>query len=169
MTSSQQQKIQMQRIEQELVVANSRIVQAHEELESVKCDYQTRIENDAKAVQSQLDSHVDSIQILVSEKAELESTISHQQKEMSELIDEIKRWKSGAKGSSKERTCACTDRVFLAEVERKRLSDNVSNLRDERDRLKIELIDLKQEGLELKSKVEHHEMNSIVLAKQLTE
>ena len=74
-----------------------------------------------------------------------------------------------SKPSVRERTCACTDRVFLAEVERNKLSVTVSNLRDERDKLKIEVIDLKQEGLELKSKVEHHEMNSIVLAKQLTE
>ena len=70
---------------------------------------------------------------------------------------------------ARERTCVCTDRVFLSEVECKRLSDTVSNLRDEQSRYKIDIIDLKQEGLELKSKADHHENNAIVLAKQLTE
>ena len=83
--------------------------------------------------------------------------------------DEIRRWKSGVKSSSKERTCACTDRVFLAEVERKRLSDTVSNLRDERDKLKIEVIDLKQELMELRSRMEFGEKNSLLMAQQLME
>ena len=86
------------------------------------------------------------------------------------LIIEV--YHQATKKSSKltrERTCACTDRVFLSEVECKRLSDTVSNLRDEQSRYKIDIIDLRQEGLELKSKAEHHENNAIGLAKQLTE
>ena len=73
------------------------------------------------------------------------------------------------KPSAQERTCACTQRVFLAEVERKRLSENLAASRDERDKLKIEVIDFKQETLELKSKVEFFERNTAVLAKDLTE
>ena len=74
-----------------------------------------------------------------------------------------------AGNTHRERTCACTDRVFLAEVERKSLSDKLSNLRDERDKLKIDSIDLKQEVLELKSKVEISEKKSVILAQQLQE
>ena len=71
--------------------------------------------------------------------------------------------------SHRERTCACTDRVFLAEVERKSLSDKLSNLRDERDKIKIDCIDLKQEVLELKSKVDVSDKKSIFLSQQLQE
>lgn len=54
-------------------------------------------------------------------------------------------------------------------MERKSLSDKLSNLRDERDKLKIDSIDLKQEVLELKSKVEISEKKSGILAQQLQE
>ena len=137
-----------------------------ENLEAMIKDQKEKEDEVAVASKSQLDS----IQILVSEKTDLASTVSRQQKliqDMTVALEEQKLQKS--KPSSRERTCACTDRVFLAEVERKRLSDTVSNLRDEKDRLKIEVIDLKQEGHELKSKVEHHETNSIIRDKQFSE
>ena len=54
-------------------------------------------------------------------------------------------------------------------MERKSLSDKLSNLRDERDKLKIDCIDLKQEVLELKSKVDVSDKKSIFLAQQLQE
>lgn len=75
----------------------------------------------------------------------------------------------GQRVPARERTCACTDRVFLAEVERKRLSDTVCQLRDERDKLKVDVIDYKQEVLEMRSKVEHFEKNGTLIAKQLLE
>ena len=68
-----------------------------------------------------------------------------------------------------ERTCACTDRVFLAEVERKSLSEKLQVLRDERDQLKIQTIDLKQDVLEMKSKIEFSEKNTLVIAQQLVD
>ena len=71
--------------------------------------------------------------------------------------------------SSKERTCACTDRVFLAEVERKSLSEKLQVLRDERDQLKIQTIDLKQDILEMKSKIEFSVKNTLVIAQQLVD
>ena len=71
--------------------------------------------------------------------------------------------------SSKERTCACTDRVFLAEVERKSLSEKLSQVRDERDQLKIQTIDLKRDILEMKSKIEFSEKNTLVIAQQLVD
>ena len=83
------------------------------------------------------------------------------------FVEEIKQIR--VKPSGQERTCACTERVFLAEVERKRLSETVASLRDERDKLKIDAIDLKQEVLELRSKLEFFEKNTVVLAKELTE
>ena len=71
--------------------------------------------------------------------------------------------------TSRERTCACTDRVFLAEVERKSLSEKLQVLRDERDQLKIETIDLKQDSHEMKSKIEFSEKNTLVIAQQLVD
>lgn len=76
---------------------------------------------------------------------------------------------SDARPSPRERTCACTDRVFLAEIERKRLSDAIGILRDERDHLKIETIDYKQEVMELKSKIDFADKNAMLLNEQLIE
>ena len=45
----------------------------------------------------------------------------------------------------------------------------IGTLRDERDRLKIDCIDLKQEVMELRSKLEFSEKNILVLSQQLVE
>ena len=112
-------------------------------------------------------SQIDSIQILVSEKNELASIVNGLQKELQDMTNE--QIKKLEKTTYKERTCACTDRVFLAEVERKKLGDQVSNLRDERDKLKNETIEYKQECQELRAKVQHHEANSVNLLRELAE
>ncbi len=138
------------------------------ELEDAKLEHKKWIENEDRTSKSQLDSHAESIQILVSEKSELQATLRQLQREHDKTVEEVRSLKE-SKSSHKERTCACTDRVFLAEVERKRLSETLSNLRDERDRLKIDVIDYKQEVLELRSKVDFFEKNTSALAKQLTD
>ena len=137
---------------------------------------------------------MDTIQILIADKAELEANVKKFREDIANLTgwiitaqvpttfqfdsyfffifaEENSLLKNNRNGSNahRERTCACTDRVFLAEVERKSLSDKLSNLRDERDKLKIDCIDLKQEVLELKSKVDVSDKKSIFLAQQLQE
>ena len=141
------------------------------ELQSQLESEKSNVAEEIKKNQSTLSSHVDTIQILVSEKAEFEANVKKLQAELAELSEEntlLKNNRNAGK-THRERTCACTDRVFLAEVERKSLSDKLSNLRDERDKLKIDSIDLKQEVLELKSKVEISEKKSGILAQQLQE
>merc|ERR1711941_220184 len=99
-------------------------------------------------------------QILVSEKRDIESSMTNLLKELEEVKDEnrcLKEAQQKKNVSTKERTCACTDRVFLAEVERKSLSEKLSQVRDERDQLK-------QDILEMKSKIEFSEKNTLVIA-----
>ena len=163
---NQQLKIQLQQLEADLGASNSRIDEVQQNLESVvKENKQKDTEASGHALASK--SQIDSIQILVSEKNELASIVNGLQKELQDMTNE--QIKKLEKTTYKERTCACTDRVFLAEVERKKLGDQVSNLRDERDKLKNETIEYKQECQELKAKVQHHEANSINLQRELAE
>jgi len=163
---NQQLKVQLQQLEVGLGASNSRIDEVQQNLESVvRENKQKDTEAAGHALASK--SQIDSIQILVSEKNELASIVNGLQKELQDMTDE--QIKKLEKPVYRERTCACTDRVFLAEVERKKLGDQVSKLRDERDKLKNETIEYKHECQELKAKVQHHEANSINLQRELTE
>lgn len=163
---NQQLKVQLQQLEEDLGASNSRIDEVQQNLESVIRENKQK-DADASDYALASKSQIDSIQILVSEKNELASIVSGLQKELQDMTDE--KIKQLEKPVYRERTCACTDRVFLAEVERKKLGDQVSRLRDERDKLKNETIEYKQECQELKAKVQHHEANSINLSRELAE
>ena len=163
---NQQLKVQLQQLEADLGASNSRIDEVQQNLELVVRENKQK-DTEASGYALASKSQIDSIQILVSEKNELASIVNGLQKELQDMTNE--QIKKLEKTTYKERTCACTDRVFLAEVERKKLGDQVSNLRDERDKLKNETIEYKQECQELRAKVQHHEANSVNLLRELAE
>ena len=112
----------------------------------------------------------------MSEKAGLEKEVARVTKELEESREENQLLKKArpeptlhVPATPAVHRCGCTDRVFLAEVERKRLADELCSLRDQKDRLKIENIDFKQEVMELKSKMDHKDKEMIVLSKELME
>jgi len=165
----QQKNGQLQNVSDD---SNAKLLELQNQYEEEKRMLEEKFQNEAKGVQTKLDSHADSIQILVSEKRDIESSMTNLLKELEEVKDEnrcLKEAQQKKNVSSKERTCACTDRVFLAEVERKSLSEKLSQVRDERDQLKIQTIDLKQDILEMKSKIEFSEKNTLVIAQQLVD
>lgn len=179
-TSLQQHAASLQQWEVHCQQITDQLNQAQTELEYEKTTVKEAWEKEKDNLKDQLRSHAESIKILVSEKTELEASLKKSQQEVREQVDQVKSLRtkyseqpptraSGLRPSPRERTCACTDRVFLAEVERKRLADAQVILREERDRLKIDNIDLKQEVMELKSKVDYRERESIVIVKQLVE
>ena len=119
---NQQLKVQLQQLEADLDASNSRIDEVQQNLELVvRENKQKDTEASGHALESK--SQIDSIQILVSEKNELASIVNGLQKELQDMTDE--KIKQLEKPVYRERTCACTDRVFLAEVERKKLGDQV--------------------------------------------
>ena len=163
---NQQLKVQLQQLEADLGASNSRIDELQQNLELVVRENKQK-DTEASGYALASKSQIDSIQILVSEKNELASIVNGLQKELQDMTNE--QIKKLEKPVYRERTCACTDRVFLAEVERKKLGDQVSNLRDERDKLKNETIEYKQECQELKAKVQYHEANTVNLIRELAE
>ena len=139
-------------------------------------EYEAKLKKETSELTDKLNAHAASINILVAEKAGLERDLDKTKRDLVHAQEENKLLKTSRPEQTRPQVtmpaahrCGCTDRVFLAEVERKRLSDDLSNLRDERDRLKIESIDYKQELMELKSKMETKDTEMIIISKELME
>ncbi|XP_027279621.1 golgin subfamily A member 2 isoform X4 [Cricetulus griseus] len=130
-----------------------------DQLEKEKRDYQQKLAKEQGALREQLQVHIQTIGILVSEKAELQTALAHTQQAARQKAGESEDLASRLQ-SSRQRVGELERTLSTVSTQQKQADKYNKDLTKERDALKLELYknnknneDLKQQNSELEEKL----------------
>ncbi|CAO2597964.1 Golgin subfamily A member 2 [Lemmus lemmus] len=140
-------------------VTNKQLSSTIEELVREKKDYQQKLAKEQGALREQLQVHIQTIGILVSEKAELQTALAHTQQAARQKAGESEDLANRLQ-SSRQRVGELERTLSTVSTQQKQADRYNKDLTKERDALKLELYknnknneDLKQQNSELEEKL----------------
>lgn len=170
-----QERIKTEQLNAQLQITHDRIAYLEKELEQTKIQQENRVNRELGPVQEQLQYHIQTVGILVAEKTELSAMLTQAQTNLKQKIGECEELQVRLK-TSRARVADLEKEIGTMKAEKSKYDnldilkeETVKRLTEECDHLKETKLEMAQDILELREKLNANSKENLQLQERIQE